>query len=87
MHNNKSTTAGEGWVVVLYNDDHNDFQYVINTIKRVLELDVDRTTEIVTAAHQTGQVKLTITTKTTAARIKTQLKSAGLLCDAFLFGT
>ncbi len=72
---------GEGWAVVLHNDDHNDMLHVAALIVRATGFSLERAWEIMMTAHTEGKAIVTITDKPKAEAIASVLESGGLTVD------
>ncbi len=72
---------GEGWAVILHNDDHNDMLYVAALIVKATGFSLERAWEIMMAAHTKGKSVVTITDKAEAEKISSVLKTGGLVVE------
>lgn len=78
---NEELSPGEGWAVILYNDDHNDMLHVVAMIVKATGFAVERAVEIMMTAHTKGKALVTITEKAQAERIASMLKTGGLTVE------
>ena len=72
---------GEGWAVVLYNDDHNDMLYVAALLMTATGFSLERAWDIMMTAHTKGKAVVTIADKPEAERIASVLKTGGLTVE------
>jgi ATP-dependent Clp protease adaptor protein ClpS len=66
------------WKVLLHNDDHNDFEYVILTIMSLTPLNQDAAVRRTLEAHESGVALLLTTHKERAELYRDQFGSKGL---------
>ena len=67
------------YVVILYNDDVNTMQHVVQSLLRcVPHLTHEEAAEIMLEAHQSGQARVTVAPHGEAARYRNCLESRGL---------
>jgi len=64
-----STTPGEGWRVILFNDDTHTMDEVTIQLMLALHCPAEVAVEIMLTAHRTGRATVTITTRPEAERI------------------
>lgn len=72
---------GEGWAVVLYNDDHNEMTYVALLLRKATGFTIEQCAEIMMTAHTQGKAIVTITEKPRAERIVSVLTTGGLTAE------
>jgi ATP-dependent Clp protease adaptor protein ClpS len=66
------------WRVLLHNDDHNDIDYVVETIVRVVRLNRPSATRCTIEAHRKGLGQVVATHRERAEFIAEQLRSSRL---------
>lgn len=71
-------TAGEGWAVILFNDDVHDMFYVTHLLMQATGFGRVRSWRIMLTAHHNGKALVTITEKDEAERIAAVLQGGGL---------
>jgi ATP-dependent Clp protease adaptor protein ClpS len=70
---------GDGWKVIVRNDDHNTFEHVARTLSRFIPgVSLKRGHEIANVIHNSGQAVVYTGQKETAELYWEQLKGAGL---------
>jgi len=69
---------GEGWAVVLFNDDHNEMLYVALLLRQATGFSLDQCRDIMMTAHTMGKAIVTVTEKPRAERIVSVLTTGGL---------
>ena len=74
----QQTAPGEGWAVLLFNDDHNSMDYVVVVLMDATGFAPERCAEIMLQAHYNGKAVVTITERPEAERICEKLTTAGL---------
>jgi len=67
--------------VILYNDDVNEFVYVIHSLIQVCVPSVQLATKICMEAHETGRAICYVDSKDKCLQIKRQLETFGLTCS------
>lgn len=74
-------TKGEGWAVILFNDDVHSFDEVITAIIKATGFDVDAAVAITMRAHNNGKAVVLITDKAEAERVASVLRTAKLTVE------
>jgi ATP-dependent Clp protease adapter protein ClpS len=69
---------GEGWRVVLYNDEDHFYEEVIAQVMLATQCSVDVAASVVDRAHHFGQATVTITDKEEAERVAKVLRKIAL---------
>ncbi|MCX7717339.1 MAG: ATP-dependent Clp protease adaptor ClpS [Candidatus Sumerlaeaceae bacterium] len=76
--NPEENTPGEGWRVILYNDDFHTMDEVVDQLVLALDCSIDLAAVLMLRAHSTGRSIVAITTRQEADRIAIILRSSGL---------
>lgn len=71
--------GGEGYRVLLFNDELHDMLEVVMQIVKAVQCTVQEATEIMLRAHKKGQAVVTITDRTEADRIAGVLREIALV--------
>lgn len=77
----EALSPGEGWAVILYNDDVNEMMHVVRMIRKATGFSAERAFEIMMTAHTKGKAVVTITEKVEAERIASVLRTGGLTVE------
>ena len=77
---------GEGWAVVLYDDQENERVYVKNVVKMGLKLDDDEAESTVARVEKRGTAVIAVTDGESAGWLCGFLRNARLLADAVQIG-
>lgn len=75
------STSGEGYRVMLFNDDKHELQDVVFQVAKALRCKLEQAVTITLAAHHKGKAVVTITTETNAQRIAEVLREIDLTVD------
>jgi ATP-dependent Clp protease adapter protein ClpS len=74
-------TKGEGWAVILFNDDVHSFDEVISAIIKATGFDIEAAVAITMRAHNHGKAVVLITDKAEAERVASVLRTAKLTVE------
>ena len=77
---NSPKHGGEGWLVVLHNDNVNCFDDAVIWLMQAAGMPPDQAHEVVQTAHEHGQAYVTPTTRGNAFRIQQALNANGIRC-------
>ena len=75
------STRGEGYRVMLFNDDEHELQDVVFQVAKALRCKLEEAVTITLAAHHKGKAVVTITTEENARRIAEVLREIDLKVD------
>lgn len=67
--------------VVLYNDDNNTFDYVIDSLQLVCKHDLEQAHQCTFLAHYTGKCSVKVGNFLSLEKIVTRLKKRGLIAE------
>jgi ATP-dependent Clp protease adapter protein ClpS len=82
----KKDTGGEGWAVILYNDDVHSILEVVFLIVQATGFTIEAAEAITMKAHNSGKAIVLITTKNDAEKIAKYLSSARLRVEVKTVG-
>jgi ATP-dependent Clp protease adapter protein ClpS len=74
-------SPGEGWAVILFNDDNHDMMEVAVVLHLATGFDLQQCWDIMLAAHKNGKAVVTITEKQEAEKIVSVLRTAKLTAE------
>jgi ATP-dependent Clp protease adapter protein ClpS len=74
----KTRQRGEGYRVVLFNDDQHTMEEVTIQIMIAIDCDTETAAQIMLRAHSNGRATVTITSRTEARRVASVLREIAL---------
>ena len=81
----RNATAGEGFGVVLFDDDVHEVKRVAATLMRVARMSMDQAMEATLKAENNGHAVITITTEERANEMVAQLLAAEMAAELRAF--
>lgn len=74
------SSRGEGWLVILHNDNINAMDDVVVAVHKATSLPLQQVVQTVQTAHEVGHAYVTVTTRMTAQKIRQNLEINGIHC-------